>query len=564
MYFSVSIQLLYSFIFLLITGGTAVAQSIPVHSLLDEQLMIRTLLSDSVSSVSFMRPFSMSDYDQVFEEQHGGHGWWNSNMSSRSIGFSNGITLRVLPFTVMNTVNSRFPLSENSDGAWYGKGQNIRLFGGVSIQSRFLSASIHPQWSYHQNLDFLRPRFVLHDPENNVFGTEFFSEFIDYPYRFGEDSFSQFNGGYSSVRLHAGAIETGVATNPQWWGPASHYPLVMSNNAAGFQHFFLGTRRALKLPLGSQLRFRWIMGYPKESGYFNGIGQGERRFINGIHLAFTPGNQRNFTVGFTRFYHLYEMGGFSLDNVFVLFDPFRRSRLVSQQGEDEFRQARNQMASIYFQLRFPSARGEIYGEFFREDHSYDFRDLLMQPHHNSAYSFGLRKLSDGPFFEFFIFNLELTNLTNSQLQQVRPQVSFYGHTPIGQGHTHRGQLLGAAIGPGSNSQRISLDGYKDHYKVGFFIQRHVINDNFHHFIGSYRLSPYRQFGDYVHHRINLNTGIQLLYHSRFFTLFGGVTWTKAFNYGRFETALYPVSNLFELEFTDRTNVQFQIGITVTP
>jgi hypothetical protein len=43
---------------------------------------------------------------------------------------------------------------------------------------------------------------------------------------------------------------------------------------------------------------------------------------------------------------------------------------------------------------------------------------------------------------------ELLNLQVTHLAHTRSQSRFYRHQPIGQGHTHRGQLLGSAVGYG--------------------------------------------------------------------------------------------------------------------
>lgn len=555
---------------LLSLSGTAVfihpaaAQTISIGSIQDEQMMIHSLLDDSLRISTIKRPFSFNQYRSLISTQADHSKWWNRDLSPSGFVIGDFFTAGLMPVSAQTTFNSRFPHGENNEAAWYGRGFNHELSAGFYLRSNYLTLTIQPHFIYQENIDFLTPRFVLQDPVNGIYGTETFTELIDYPFRFGNTSFTTIDAGYSSIRLHAYQLEMGVGTDPQWWGSTIRYPLMMSNNAPGFQHFFLGTRDSLTIPGVGDIRFRWMMGYPSESGYFSGVGQGFRRFFNGINVSFTPRVFKNFTLGITRVYHFFETDGFKIENMFVLFNPFTRSGLVQQQGEDEFRQARNQIASLYFQLKMPDARGEIYGEFYREDHSFDLRDLFVQPHHNSAYALGFRKLSTLPWFDFVITNLEFTNLTTSQLQQVRQQANYYTHTPIGQGHTHRGHILGAAIGPGSSSQLVSMNFYKNSTTIGLFLQRHSINDNFHFDVGSYKYSPFRRVGDFINHRINLNSGLNLIHTAGKVSVNGKLTWTKAFNYGRFETATYLTPNIFEWEHFDRVNVQFQIGITYTP
>ncbi|MCC5943261.1 MAG: hypothetical protein JJU37_17085 [Balneolaceae bacterium] len=408
----------------------------------------------------------------------------------------------------------------------------------------------------------MHPRFISRDSDGNIrFIAEGVQDGMDAPFRFGPDPYTTFDWGYSSIRFHYNEFETGLSTEPLWWGPAVRYPLVMSNNAPGFKHFFLGTRERVKIPYLGAFQLRWILGYPKESEYFDGTGQGETRFTNAVNVAYSPPFFENLTVGIIRLFHLFETNGFEFSNVTRIFDPFSRSRLVSTQGDDGVRQDRNQLASFYAHLLLPEARAEIYAEFYKEDHSYDLRDLINQPHHNSAYTIGFQKISDFPWVDFINTNVEITNLTHTALRQVRVQSFFYTHSRIRQGHTNRGQVLGAAIGPGSNSQLLNIDAYKNEYKLGLFIQRYVDNDSFHFREGSASNALSANFGDYFRHRVNLNLGLNFLYGPGPFYINSRVVWTKAYNYGRFDYGRLDGINATNYDRNDRTNVQFQIGIT---
>src|SRR5690606_32163936 len=123
-----------------------------------------------------------------------------------------------------------------------------------------------------------------------------------------------------------------------------------------------------------------------------------------------------------------------------------------KRGPLEERKPRNELNSVYARWVWPESRMEIYGEYFRDDHFWDWRDFLMEPNHNSGYAFGFQKLFDAPLARHYRVNLEFTNMTPSFLANVRPQFYYYAHEEIRQGHTTGGHILGAAIGPGSNSQ----------------------------------------------------------------------------------------------------------------
>lgn len=550
----------YAVLVLFLPCQTA-AQTIPVGSLLDEQASIQILLSDSLTFGSVNRPFSANVYHSLLSNNNGYAPWYAKNLLTSEVSIGNVVKAGLLPTFIQNTVNSKFPYGENNQAAWYGRGKNLEFMGGVYLTSRFLTVNLYPHIIYQENIDYLRPRFIPGDSDGNIrYVAEGIHAQLDAPFRFGPDPFTTIDPGNSSIRLHFKKLETGLSTEPLWWGPAVRYPLVFSNNAAGIPHFFFSSREPVNIPYIGDLQFRWILGYPQESKYFDGGGEGQTRFINAINIAYKPKFFENLTVGITRVYHMYESDGFDFRNVTVMFDPFSKSSLLSSQG-GEILQDRNQMASFYASIVLPEANAEIYGELFREDHSFDLRDFLNEPHHNGAYSFGFHKISYIRWVDFIKTNLEFTNLTTSQLRQVRPQTYIYTHSKIQQGHTHNGQILGAAIGPGSNSQYLSLDAYKNDYKFGIFAQRWVDNDNFHFQRGSAALAPSDQFGDYYRHRVNLNFGLNFLYGPGPIYLHGKFMWTKAFNYGRFDYGEFDGVNVKNYDHRDLINVHFQVGIT---
>ncbi len=555
---------LYMMVFLLGVAQTK-SQSLPIHQIQEEQFKIHSLLDDSLRYALINRPYSYQNYLNSFESDNNhsitSNSWWSRPLLNSQLTVTDDIRIGLQPVTLQNTLNTRLPYGENNEAAWYGRGNTTELSGGMYVTSDYFTIHLNPKLVYVQNQDFLRSRFIRRDSDGNpLYEPENLGPAFDNPFRFGPDSFSTFDLGYSSIRFHYKDFETGISTEPLWWGPVNRYPLIMSNNAPGIPHAFIGTRNPVSIPYLGHIQMQWIMGYPRESDYYDGAGAGETRFTNALNFAYSPVIFPNLTIGLTRVFHLYEEDGFHFSNVTRMFDPFSRSRVVRTQGDDEIRQDRNQTASAYFHLQLPEANAEIYAEYYREDHSYDFRDFINQPHHNSGYAFGFQKISYVPLVEFIKTNLEITNLTTSQLRQVRHQTFFYTHSRIRQGHTNRGQILGAAIGPGSNSQFFGMDAYRSNYKFGFFVQRVVDNDNFHFREGSASLSP-TEFGDYFRHRVDLNVGLNFLYGPGPFYLNSRLVWTKAYNYGRFDYGEFEGVTVRNYDRNDRTNIQFQIGIT---
>lgn len=548
---------------LIICSESALSQSIPAGSLLDNQLEINSLLSDSTTFPLVNRPATIQVYKSILQQNNDRTGWWSRDLSPTPLLEDLGFKLGIYSTTVQQTYNSRIPYGENNGAAWYGRGTNVEFKGGFYITSEYLSVNINPHIIYQENLDFLSPRFIPKDSGGDIrYIAEGIGTRIDAPFRFGPDPYTTADTGNSSIRLHYKKLETGISSEPLWWGPAVRYPLLFSNNAAGIPHFFLGSRQPFSIPYFGKINLKWIFGYPQDSKYYDTERQNETRFATAVNLAYSPVFFENLTVGIMRIIHLHEQGGFSLNNALLPFNPRSSSALFNKRREGSGGvQDTNQSASIYAHIQLPAANAEIYGEFFREDHSYNIRDFINQPHHNSAYTFGFQKISHLPWIDFLKTNVEITNLTTSQLNQVRHQTYIYSHSIIRQGHTNRGQVLGAAIGPGSNSQFLSLDAYKGDYKFGAFAQRWVVNDNFHFQQGSRSITPSKEFGDFFRHRVNLNFGLNFLYGPGPIYINSRLTWTKAYNYGRFNYGEFDGVTIRNYEHNDLINIQFQVGFT---
>ena len=550
---------IYGFLlsFLFFFNDSMYGQTVSVGSLQDEQLQLEFLLQDSLAISPVNRPSSHLLYRNTFGHQSLSGKWWNRPIGTRHYALSDRIDLGIHPVSLQNTFNTRLPYGENNAAAWYGRGYNTEFKGGFYLLSKYVTLNIHPHIVYQQNQDFLQPAFL---PADNQGGIRYVAQgiwpFIDAPFRFGPREYSTFDWGNSSLRLHYRKFETGFSNEPLSWGSMARYPLLMSNNAPGVQHFFLGNTEALNLPYVGSFHFKWVVGFPRESGYWDVEGAGNRRLMNAINIKYQPEISKNITIGLIRLIHSYQDDGIQFNDIAGIINPFENSNQTNLAGLDE----RNQIASLYFHVLLPNANAEIFAEYLREDFSFDNRDFLNEPHHNSGYAFGFQKISYVPIIDFVKTHVEFTNLTTSQLNQVRPQTYIYSHFLVRQGHTNRGQLLGAAVGPGSNSQYVGMDGYHNNFKIGMFVQRLVKNDNFHLQFGSASLSP-SEFGDFFRHRVDLNVGINFLYGPGPFYINSKLVWTKAYNYGRFDLNELEEVTIRNFERNDRTNVHFQVGIT---
>src|SRR5690606_22164627 len=97
---------------------------------------------------------------------------------------------------------------------------------------------------------------------------------------------------------------------------------------------------------------------------------------------------------------------------------------------------------------------------------------------------GFRKLvplgfSPGDYLELGAEATELSmNNTyfSSRSQWVYP--TWYTHPVVRDGYTHRGQVLGAGIGPGSNVQTASIGWVRGLKRINFALERYMHNEDF--------------------------------------------------------------------------------------
>jgi len=107
----------------------------------------------------------------------------------------------------------------------------------------------------------------------------------------------------------------------------------------------------------------------------------------------------------------------------------------------------NELASAFFRWALPRSGVEVYGEYGREDHSYDYRDFAQEPDHQRSYGLGIRKVLQRSDTSLSGFRAELINFQEPALARTgRGEGSIYIHGSIRQGQTNRGQLLGAPVG----------------------------------------------------------------------------------------------------------------------
>ncbi|RYG43880.1 MAG: hypothetical protein EOO01_20530, partial [Chitinophagaceae bacterium] len=327
-------------------------------------------------------------------------------------------------------------------------------------------------------------------------------------------------------------LSLGVSTENLWWGPGIRNSLLMSNNAPGFAHITFNTTAPIKTCIGS---FEWqiISGQLKESGIlppdtgrtFYGVPlyqpkqQDGKRYLNGMVATWQPKWTKNLYLGFTRMFYLYSSDvEHSLDGYLPILGAFFKG---STNNEDDKR--RDQMLSLFVRLVLPKEKAEFYAEFGRNDHSQNSRDLVLEPEHARAYIFGGRKIFTTPKNTDIELMAEFTQTENSPTAWIREQEGWYTHYQVRHGYTNRGQVIGAGIGPGSNSQTVGIAWIKGIKKTGINLERVVRNNDFYYDA----FTPSRNFGS---HWVDLSINATKNWYCKRFLYTADLSLVRSLNY----------------------------------
>ena len=354
------------------------------------------------------------------------------------------------PLRLGTTFNSAYPYGANDGPLWAGRGLTVAASGGVSGHLGPLSFAIDPIAFSAANRPFeLMP--------NGGTGLSAFNHgthagSVDFPQRFGDHSYSRFDPGNSYVRLDSRFISLGVSTANEWIGPATEYPFLLSNNAPGFPHLFVGTGDPWNIWIGqAQARIFW--GRLDQSAYspvtgpahYGGNYTGTVRLATSLDLVFQPRGIPGLELGVARFFHVpYTV---SSPNAAFWKKPFFVFFTKSELAAGDTVGAENQLASIFFRWVFPHSGLEVFGERGYEDQFYDFREFLENLDHDREYMIGLQKVLAARVDGFDVLRVEVIDYQLSSLALLRRiEGAVYLHSPLRQGHTNRGQLLGASAG----------------------------------------------------------------------------------------------------------------------
>lgn len=366
--------------------------------------------------------------------------------------------------------NSGLPYSLNDGALWAGRGWNTSFTGGLAYEVPYRRARIRivaaPTAVYSQNLPF--QIFPNATPGRSTYANPFHFPplgSMDFPQRFGDRHLLTFDAGRSGLSVALPTVTFGVTAENEWWGPAIRNTLVMSNNAPGVPRWFVRTTEPIRTRIG-RIDASLMSGALTQSLFFD-ANASENRTLSGLRVALQPEFDSTLTIGFSRVVYV-PVGPFA--SPFAATLSHALDALTRWENLDPHTRS-DQIYSVFARWIFPPSGFEVYGEWARMALPRTLTEIVTAGHYTGGYTLGFQWARHRGRSRYLRLQSEVTYLEQSLVFPDEMHPDFYAGIASPQGYTQRGQVIGAAIGPGSSSQFIGLDYLAHDWQAGAFVGR---------------------------------------------------------------------------------------------
>lgn len=515
-------------LFFLLFPSFIFAQTIPAgYPMLEEYFRRAQLLGENQTSFSNnLRPIDLPR--PVWDK------FWEGSTFSDSLIKASAKTDHVELIPIRQTIafNTKRPYGWGNGPMLPNVGIQTYTSVGVSLKLSILRIQLAPEFVYLQNRPFQGFSGQFSEAVNRA--RFFYWRFGDYPERFGTESNTIPWWGQSKITLQAGFLEAGLSTENIHWGPGQYSSLTFSNNARSFPHFTIRSRRPANTFLGS-FEGEILVGRLEDSGLFpsqipelnNRLSNrfnGDYKYLNALTLTYQPKWLPGFFLGISRTHQQYSrQQGNSFGDYLPIFEPFQKTIY----GFDRDSEGRDQQATFFGRWVNSKRHAELYFEYGRRDHAYNWREAILNPEHARAYLLGLQKLwQTGRSQRFVLLKSEVLHQQESINRLVRYLGTGGGYTwhTHGQarGFANYGEALGTGPGVGSNVQTLELSLVERINKKGILLERLANHQDFF----------YRAFGRNSEKRPWIDYSLGLIWDQQFdsFIIGSKLQFVKSQNY----------------------------------
>jgi hypothetical protein len=482
-------------IFIMVLPGVVSSQTLPAgYPIWEEAARRSQLLGTGYHKYSFSsRPLILEQQisDSLFSVEA-------NDLGSVAVKKGEKREVKILPLLNTTIYNSIRPFGWGNYGMQNGRGIQTMISPGAFLKIKFFEIQLRPEFVLGQNKPFIG--FSDQFSDNSIFARFRYWNFGDQPELF-QGGFNQFaSWGQSYASLTFAKAELGYSTQNIWWGPGQFSALIFSDNARGMKHFFLRTKSPANIGIGL-LEAQMIFGRAEDSGldptqnnalnaqYFRPF-SGDWRYVNGISISYQPSFLKNLSLGFNRTFQQYNNDvGEGIQARLPVFETFQKEKLF-QTGTSVFydQQSQDQQVSVFFRFKSVKGKFELYSEFGKRDHNFNWREFILNPEHARAYLMGFQKLVQMSSPEKLIqIRGEIIHQQESVNRYIRyPELgvintSWQTHYQV-RGFSNFGESMGAGIGVGANAQILELSYLNGFSKVGLLLQRIENHQDFYYLI----------------------------------------------------------------------------------
>ena len=415
------------------------------------------------------------------------------------------------------TYNSTIPYSLNDGPQFAARGLTTTVLAGIRADYGPLSVSFAPQFVYEQN----RAYFVFPSttPGHSTFASPWHGnpESADLPLRFGDRPTVALYPGESWIEFRTGPVVIGGSTDGQWWGPGIRNALVMSDNADGVPRAYIRSERPLSTPAGD-VEFQFLIGGLSESRFFDTISTNNVRALSAAVATLRVAFDTGLTVGLAR--SVYARASSAGDVSSHIFDVLSRWNQNADTIGPASSPPSEQILSLFGRWVLPASGVEVYGEWAKL-FTPGLREMLVAPQLHQGFTAGMQWVNALSGDRAFRVQAEATMLEQTPSSPRAAMPSFYVSHAVPQGYTQRGQVIGAAIGPGASSQWIAGDYLKPSWRAGAFIGRTRTEEDILYSIAG---------GNSAKHDVTILSGVRGGWRAPMFDLSGELTVARRLNY----------------------------------
>nr|MBI1231393.1 hypothetical protein [Cytophagales bacterium] len=468
----------YIFLFLCFLSSVDVIGQVmsPFTPLIEAYSRRQQLTGHITDSYSFMlRPFVMSKElatDSLFNQVTG------RNVPEEK--------LKVIPLPVVARLqhNTQYPFGPNNGVMIPNRGLQTVFSGGFLLSYGKFSFQFQPEVLVAENRDF---RGMPFEQGRNWRDYYEYLNRIDLPERFGEGGVVRPNLGNSSMRITLdNGLSFGISNEYLWWGPSKRNSLMMGTNAPGFLHLSANTQKPLKTKIGS-FEGQLLMGRLGNSGFsppnptltyqatplYVAKRDNDWRYLAGVLVSYRPEWVPGLSLGYSSTSQMYHNDM----NTFGDFLPLFNGRKRYAGLDDPVIERRQQQSAGFFRWLNTEGKVEVYGEYGTFGNSKTLREFFVNPDLYRAFTLGFSKMiSLRQPRQYLQVSAEITQTGQTVRKAIIEVDSWYTHSHVRHGYTHRGKNLGYGYGPGSNSVFVEISWVNEFDRIGLQLER-IANNN---------------------------------------------------------------------------------------